>query len=378
MTDTRDKIIEFYFFVSILLFSFFMPENSYVAENVIVPHIKVSPLYIHFFLTIVIIIILFLLKRRSKILIDDIMMFLFIRIVISIIPVLYIENATESFGLITIPIISAFAYLIGRQLRRGVNSITKSHILFLVILSAQTLYTVTNMVVPNIIYYEQHIKIPIGSSNLIAAYIVPSMLLIFFSRNFNRNLRYFVFIISFLSVVASTSIGALLILIIMSIIYYVYLNNKVGLSIKLSGVFIGLVAIVVMSWIVISFNLSISDLTHQRSDLIMSDVKLWSKHVFLGNGMVYAGRGAGSHNILIDLLAQSGIIGFLLYTIPIFLVLKKLLISKDYLMIGFKMYLISTLLHSLIETSYFNYTGDMLFWFMCGVSISQLNKSFNL
>lgn len=372
MIMKTDKIISVYFFLSIILFSFFMSESSYLAQNVIVPYVKASPLYIHLGITIIVLILILIIKRGYRINIDIIFVFLVARIFISILPVVYIEGALETIGRVTVPIISALAYFIGRQYKGKIDSIVKINMIFVGILSLQTMYTVKNMVVPNIIYYGQFIKIPIGSTNLIAAFIVPCMFLIITFSDMKRKIRYPIAIISFIAIIESTSTGAIIISAVMLILYIIFFNDKISLSMKVFFVLLVGVATMIYILFILDYNYTLDYLTHNRYGLFLSDLKLWTEHILLGNGMVYEGRSSGTHNILMDLLVQSGLIGFLAYLVPLIKVFTSLIKNTDKRFLCLKLYLIATFLHSLIETSYFNYINDMLFWFMSGIALSLI------
>lgn len=372
MIKKTDKIINFYFFLSIILFSLFMSESSYLAQNVIVPYINISPLYIHLGITIIVLILILIIKGGNGINIDTIFAFLVARIVISILPLVYAEGALETIGRIAVPIISALAYFIGRQYKGKLDSIVKINMIFVSILSLQTIYTVRNMVVPNIIYYAQFVKIPIGSSNLIAAFIVPCMFLVVSFSDMRWIIKLPTIIISFIAIIESTSMGAIIISAVMLVLYIIFFNDKIALGIKVFLTFI--VSVITMIYILFAFDYdySLDYLTHNRYSLFISDLKLWTEHILLGNGMVYEGRGSGTHNILVDLLAQSGLIGFFLYLVPLIKVFTGLINNTNKRFLCLKMYLVAAFLHSLIETSYFNYTNDMLFWFMSGITISLI------
>lgn len=368
-----DQLIILYLYLSFLLFAFFASETSYMVQNIIVPYVKYSPIYIHLALTICVVFLILYQTVNRKISIDPIAMLLFARLGISIIPAIYIEAASNTLGRVTVPLITLLAYFIGRQYKGNIRSIINANAIFVLILAIQTFYTVKHMVVPNIIYYEQYVKIPLASSNVIAAFITPCIFLIFIGYMRNSIMKYIMVCTLFSAVIVSTSKGAFLVLAATAFIYFVFLNNKIDIRIKIiSAVFLLMSAIVLYALL----NKSLSDFTHQRSDLILDDIKLWTDHIFIGNGMVYEGRGAGSHNIVIDLLVQNGLIGLISYVVPLVIVFKQLFKNriKSSLCIG--LFLVAALLYSLIETSYFSYSNDMIFWFMAGVAIS-LSQSEN-
>lgn len=375
MVVKTNKIIIIYFIISIIIFSLFMSESSYLAENIIVPYVKISPIYIHFAITIVIILLILLVTGGKRISIDIVFVFLVSRIVISILPALYSSAAYETIGRVTVPIISALAYFIGIQYRGRLYSIVMINVIFGLVLSFQTIYTVLNMEVPHISLYAQYIKIPIGSSNLIAAYIVPCMFLLISFSKMKGIIKLPIIIVFFISIIGTTSIGAILITAIMSIMLLFFSNNRISKKVKI----ISLLLITLASTIYVGYLLgngnTLDDLTHNRYSLFIEDIKLWSKNILLGIGMVYEGREAGTHNILVDLLVQGGIIGFFAYIIPLSIVFKIIFKNKDKVYLCVKLYLVASFLHSLIETSYFNYINDMLFWFMSGITLSLIRNS---
>jgi len=369
MIKKLDLQITSYFFISIIIFAFFASESSYLAQNIIVPYINMSPLYIHLAVTCILIITIVLFIKVKEIWLDLIFVFLCMRIASSIIPLFYISEAFESAGRVTVPIIAALAYFIGRQFTGDLRNIVKINIIFTVIISLQTLFTVQNMVVPHPSLYTQYVKIPLASSNLIAAYLTPSIFLTLAGYTGRWYIKYSVIALAFLALIASTSDGGILILSLMFIVYKVYLNK----NFKLTKVFVTLAIILGVIYALINGE-SLSKLTHGRYDLIIKDLSKWTDHLFFGNGMIYEGRGSGTHNIFVDLLVQNGLIGLFLYAAPLLILFKKIANEKYNQVLGFKLYLVAALLHSLIETSYFNYINDMFFWFITGVMISHTRK----
>ena len=368
--NLKNNLILIYYFLSLIIFSFFADDNSYLVENIIIPYIHQSFLGIHFTLSVVIIIMLFLI-RTNKIIIDCILIFLISRIVCTLIPILYIDVLNEPIGRLSVPIIALIAYYIGRQYTGQINEIVKINIMFMIILSIQTIYTVVNMTVPYDYLYAQYIKIPLASSNLIAAYINPCIFLTLASYHGNLIIKFLFLIISFITIILTTSTGAILIFSFMILIIYIFLNQNINKRIKIVSGIILILSLTVFLW---NSDSSLNTLTHGRSDLIFNDLEGFYNNVLFGNGMNYENRGSGTHNILIDLLYQNGIVGFVLYIIPLTVIFSRIYSNKSIIpeLLGCTLFLTAAFFESLIETSYFNYSNDMIFWFMAGITIAQI------
>lgn len=362
-----DRLIIQYLYVSFMVFAFFASDSSYLAKNIIVPYFPFSPVYIHLALTLVVLLFFVYFSADREIYFDLIALLLFVRVGASILPAVYIGAAGETLGRVTVPLITFLAYFIGRQYKGKFKHVLFANVFFVLILVFQTYYTVKNMVVPQKSEYALYVKIPIASSNAIAAFITPCIFLVLLGYKKNSVLKYVAMILLFVAVVLTTSQGAILVMAGTLLIYFLFLNNKIDLRIKIAFAVLTVMAVVLAYAIL---NLSLSDFTHQRSTLIQTDMVLWADHLLFGNGMVYSGRGAGSHNIVIDLLVQNGLIGMALYIVPLVMVFKRLLEIKIRSSQSIGIFLVAAFLYSMIETSYFSYVNDMIFWFMAGAAVS--------
>ena len=120
---------------------------------------------------------------------------------------------------------------------------------------------------------------------------------------------------------------------------------------------------------------TINALTSNRLNIYIAEIKRWAEHMFFGNGLTYKSGYPRSHNWVIELLVQSGVIGFTIFITAIAIwcnKVKKHLRGNNLVKSSFYSCLV-TLFQGLAEVSVFTITIDLLFWFMIGLSISDVN-----
>lgn len=122
-----------------------------------------------------------------------------------------------------------------------------------------------------------------------------------------------------------------------------------------------------------SSSLDLNSLSSSRLDIYAHEYNRFLDHPLFGNGMVFNNETSvsGAHNLVIELLVQSGIVGLLLYVVPLLIVLRHAAKNMDQEgMSGWLLFLIAILLHGMVEVNFFNYSTDLLFWTACGIVMS--------
>ncbi|ALC89195.1 hypothetical protein AM500_04875 [Bacillus sp. FJAT-18017] len=381
--DVRDNIVLGYFIITILLFSF-ISTGGYKYGNQLLPdpvvfYIEKNPIYFHFFLSISVAVILsILMKFRLRF--DIIAFFLLIKIIVIIIPITYIPEYMNYIGRISYHIIAFIVYLIALQTKNNkIEAFTKVAIVFSIILSIQVIFTsyynYLNLGIDfGNILYKHYMRIPIASSNVIAAYLVPCIFLIAYNSKLSKFSKAIILPIIFLGVLLTKSDGAIVVFIVTFILSKVFLSKK-GIYIKLFFSFLILIAFIIY---LVFMRSNIYSIMNGRFEVISNVFKNWEQNILFGNGVIYEttniGSFTGGHNILLDTLNQSGIIGLTVFIMTIFVVFKRIFRYKKEENNGVVFFIVAFLIHSMGEVNYYNYVGDVLLWFFVGICINTLYR----
>ena len=192
---------------------------------------------------------------------------------------------------------------------------------------------------PNIAYI--HSKITVLGSQLDPNYIgLPlvvslSLLLYYMLNNQKYGYRFVECILLSFGILLTSSRGNMLCLAVCLLfnIFVFLLNKKIQAKKKLQPLFFffGFIFLFLLlsykyynsSWQRILFYKS-DDITNGRYDLWMEGIHLWTKHILIGNGYEALGKSyyLGVHNTYIQVLCDSGLIGFILFSAFIYHLLK--------------------------------------------------------
>ena len=237
--------------------------------------------------------------------------------------------------------------------------------------------------------YKNRMFIPIAGSNVIASYIVPviCMFLVTFDSK-SKYLKPFILLALFIGLILTKSRGGVVTLILTYVVYRMFIKSRFKISYA--------ILIVIALFVVMQLLLSIPEvelfflgftaddsavdargLSSGRLTIYQHELERFLSHPLFGNGMVFNKYTSlhGSHNLIIELLVQSGIIGALLYIYPVCRVLKKAFNNLDIpYMKGWLLYIIAMLIHGMFEVNFFNWSTDLIFWFSCGVIMSICNN----
>ncbi len=342
--------------------------------------------------------------KKSKYL-DLISIILFVRIVLYIIPLLYIDNVEGYWGNYFAVVVSFFAYLISSQNHnRDISKvINKSITIFLTIISLQIIHLFfilrAKYGILSINLLKFYMVTPIGASNYIACVILPLLMYTYYS-DITKKTKLSIIVISLSALLIIQSKNAIFVLVIFMsiklIVAYMRSIRKIRDSsgIKNTILIITIIMIIMLitiiyftlRYFIIKWNMgmnydntslyeTINALTSNRLNVYVIEIKRWTEHIFLGNGLTYVLGQLRSHNWLIDLLVQSGIIGFAIFIIALIYWYKKIsrYLNKSNLIKSAFYLCIIILLQGLAEVSIFTISIDVLFWFMVGISISEVN-----
>lgn len=378
-----------YLFLVLPVFTFVTyPGSNEAAEDPVVWYFNGLPIFFAAGLTLVYFAIVFLKNVSFKL--DIIESWLFARIFICAVPLLYLEQLSSFSAHYPIVIISFLAYYIGRSSPWQFEHQTGLLIvLFGIVLCFQVIETFQLIPIPYFhLDYKRYMRIPIAASNVIAAYIVPIFYLVIFNYSKNRIINLLLIVLFLFAIILTKSRGGVSVLILTFITYLIFFKFKFKLSY--------IILLLLLIFLIVSYLLEIPEvkffmmgfsaekntidansLSSNRLDIYYEEFHRFLSHPIFGNGMVFNSQTShtGSHNFFIELLVQSGIVGMLTYIIPICIVLKHAIKYKSTPhVMGWILFLIATLFHGLIEVNFFNYSTDIIFWSVCGMLMNSQNN----
>lgn len=376
--NVLEFIIFVYTFLSTIMFAFVNTLDATLLHVIFIPYISGLVIYWHVFLTIGCLGLYFLFTGlyNKKIKIDTVAILLLLKCCTDLISyVINLEAQTDGyFGYFACSVTAFTAYFICLQMRGNYNVILYIFVLFSVIVSTQTIVTSIIAKVPYLeLSYKSIMNIPWGASNIIASLLVPCFFLTFF---LSSKWKYIYAAIVIIAVILTKSRGGILLFICTLVLYLIYLNHKSKNATSKNTVLLMLVAVVAIVLLsnerVIMFfegytlGNANTDFTSGRLKIFKEDFLDSLNKPLFGHGLgVNNSNDTGSHNLLIDLLYKSGIIGFVLYggaLIFLFAEVKKHKLINSFCGI----FVLVMLLNSMFEVCYFSYKCDTVFWIMAG------------
>lgn len=376
MTKT-EKLAVAYGAVSLLFFLITATPQDYLYRNISVPFLSlnINIGIVHFIISIFMLMFIAVEIKGNGLRFDAVALLLFMRFVHYLLMTLFSESALGSMGSLVIPASTLVAYLIcsNCSLRSNIPIVTM-YACFIIILGAQLLYTVPRISSMPGYYqaaYALYVKVPIGSSNVIAGYLVPSLLLVVIGLSVKPLYRAAFFIMGCYLIYLTTSDAAWLFLIIGLFIWGLVrfgprLRKKVLVLTALLIAFVGLTLFFAAS------SIDFEALTHERASYWVELFKRSFESPLFGHGFGYADHNQ-AHSILIDTFYEGGMLGLTLYIAAVALVLKKAYSVPDVKCMA--VFITILFLFQCEETCYFDYRGDIIFWMTCGFAVSLANLS---
>ncbi|MDO9493753.1 O-antigen ligase [Acetobacterium sp.] len=410
MIIKKEKILIFYA-LSVLILSIFLVDKN-VIDNLLYGMdmqlfyvaVSINKSTIVLFISGITFLVIMLFNK--KISIDIILIFLLIRLVMSLIPLMY-SVSDQFWGSYITQVIDLLVYMIARNTllsKCGEDRLLSLVRIAAIIVCIQVVLTFLSIieVLPYLnISYKSLMIIPYGGSNYISTFLVPFLFAYQFS-SYDGKKKIDVIIISFiiLTIILTKSRFGILMVIIYSIFILFTLNKKVFnknnekfkvLLLFMNVIFVYFIFMFFSKYsnsfyeIMIGFSNTVNDggllnklssgrinIITQYFDKIMSS-PLW------GHGPAYEFGEKRAHNLLIDIFYQSGVIGFAFLIISFVFWIRLVKKNLNDKFIAFSYYFcIIMIINSMFEISIFTaFSSDFLFFTFLGLSTakaSYLNK----
>ena len=399
----RENIILLYWIISLGIFAFVSSNDGFGYELLIL-YYPFTKWFMHLLFTIVFIgFSVVYLKRFSR---DRIAIVLLIKLLWDAAITLCINHrGFEQWGLFIFVQTGFLSFSIFRNYKTNIRMIIKVFLYFTTILCFQVIYTsiiIQSKFTPfNSTLYKTMFRIPYAHSNLIANVIGAALIsLIILKPLFEKKRLIFWLgiILFFVGIILTKSRGGLLLTIIFVAIHYarecynsVNRNRKYNILI---GSLILLIFILILFYLkrdsVLSFISgfkglsSFNTITSRRDEFWLYSLQEIRKHPILGRGIYldqsqFVGS-TGVHNIILETIMASGIIGLILHIVAItqfyYFVKKNVLPKKNEKLILYAIIVMLTYfyINSFFEACYYNYINDFLFWSMAGMVVVEIKK----
>lgn len=410
-------------YITVLLAIYFSVEILFINQDtldevsdflpIVVPNIFTTlPIQIISQCLIVIIILgISVLKRKGKFKKGLLGIFFIYRLVTGIIQIAYrtiLDIDVIRMGNYLLWVVEAILYwgiLNSKSLFYDKNNYLLLFKIFNIIISIETIIQSVIGVLPQVKYtnlwYKGCIRIPIGASNTLSAFILPVVAMILLSKNKKTLVDKCCIILGIIAIFLTKSrTGMVMSLTIIMICIYKFITSK-SISKRMIGVFFSVCGMLVCSYVVFKHGNDILTVFSGYSSVVNSNSffdKITSNrtagfkwyfeqiinHLIIGNGPNYIESRA--HMIFIDILYQNGIIGLMILLTILNKVLKC---SKNTGQLREeKILIIMILINSLFEISIFtSFVLDIMFFvsFSCvenfdkkGIRIENYNEKKNI
>lgn len=386
---SMNKLVKIYLVLSLLIIGLVEIESS-GSVPLKVFHIEQNKGYLLLFLTVMVVIVSFLFKTRTKL--DIVLLLLIAKCVLDIIPVISGKVIADStfWYMYAMVVIMPFIYFIFKKYSGDLNFIINSLSYLALLMVAQMILTVfTNGLGFSSGLFKHYLRIPAAHSNIIGVILLS----IFVLRIGAKKTKKFDFVINSIIVIGliiSKSRGSWIFL----LLWFSFVKLKQAKEEKKDlrifaicmATIIGIIIFVFFENLqILLFESTLSELDFTkigagRFELWALGLKKWLQSPWLGFGLGVTNYdigfeivSTGVHNIVIDYLVQSGVIGTLIYGLAIFMVYFKHKKHKSPLKKGVLLAVTSILFYSMFEVCYFNFVCLFLFWMLMGIYSSNCN-----
>lgn len=389
-----------YWFVSLLIFAFVAKDDEKIIGELLIFHIPLTKWLIHLLFFVAFCLVFIVLKK--KIVIDAIEISLAIKLFVDILSTCFL-NTPESYAFIVWADIGVLAYFVSRNITINLDTVLSIYEVFALILGIQTILSGLLLLQKGVsfdsVVFKSQLRIPFAGSNLIAGTISSAFLCVI-ARYKRSNAKYFlmiaklvIYLLAILFIRSRGSIVLLLFILDWTLIKTIKrVNDKVKRFILYSALFVGNIAGIVFmlkSTVVANY---FSRYIEASNDVTSGRLDIWQyawgefiRHPLFGRGISFESHVitnyTGAHNIWLDTLMSSGVMGYLLHLLALLFMIRKIRLyqkrqqRKKRALFACMIALGFLYMNSMIEVTYYNYINDLIFWSLSGFLLSEMEKN---
>lgn len=365
------------------MFVFLFVTNTFNVKGVFIdsPHIVVSFYVLYIILTILSFFVFFLLyNRQTKV--DFVAFLLFIRLIVHFLPIYTIGFTPHFMVNFIISVICLIVYLIMYNFSLDKNFFIKMMFVFFLVYAFQIIIEFVLSPVSlfsfNMIF-KNEIATPMGSSNALAAKLVPIFAFVF--CNSKKKWKLWLTFLTLFAVLVTRSRTGCANFVIIAFVLYIWngcLSKKMFVNFFRTGFlfFVTMYYFLFYQGLLDKFFYMETSSSDARFIFWDDAIDIFFTHPITGIGFYYDYCAANPHNVILDLLMRSGLIGLFIAMSIIFFILKNIKDKlNDNFIRGCFMGLVAFFIHGLFEIVFFSYIADFMIWTLIGAMMGYVHNN---
>lgn len=368
------------FMVCMLINLFVVCSTDAMIEYIDIPHVVLRILPLYLILAIMAVYLLWAFARTGDLFqVDAVCVLLLVRIIVNAIPALYVEQSGHYDSNLIISGVCLLVYAIGLNFTHDQRSVQWAIRIFFIVICVQTV--VESMIGQynffDYVYdYKHDLSLPIGSSNAIATKVVPCFAFLLCQEKKERY-RILLLATALLTVALTKSrSGVIMVMAAFGMVMAWKDRISVKNTVKVGALLAVIAAAFLMFMMVTDLGgyifSSSSSTVNGRIELWKNGLRVFAEHPLFGQSMSDAVYSANPHNIIIQIMMRSGVVGLLLFGLLLVVPLSDIKDKTDDDFIrGSVCFCLCMLGQNMVEIVLFAYVHDMMFWFIMGSMMAR-------
>jgi O-antigen ligase len=369
------------FMLCMLIFMFIT--NTFYAKGVYVdsPHFVVSFYVLYLVLGVLSFFAFFLLVGQS-VKVDFIAFLLFLRLFAHFLPIPTIGIPPHFAVNYLTSLICLIVYLVMYNFTRDKEFVKKTLIVFFVVFACQIIVEFLLSPVSLFVFrmdFKSEIATAMGSSNALAAKLVPFFAFAF--CNSAKKWRLFLTLLALFAVLVTRSRTGCANFILVAFLIYVW-DGRISLKLIYRFWGVGFLFISVIYYFLFyqglfdKFFFMETSSSDTRFFYWGNAIDIIASHPITGVGFYYDFLAENPHNVILDLLMRSGLIGATIAMGMVLFIFKtiKNKLNDDFIR-GCFVGVLAFVIHGLFEVVFFSYISDFMIWTLIGAMMGCINNN---
>jgi len=369
------------FMLCMLVFLFVT--NSFDVKDAFIdsPHI-VFPFYVIFIILAILSFFAFFLLIDKSVKVDFVCFLLFIRLIVHFIPI-YGIGITPHFAINFITsVICLIVYLIMYNLTKEkkffIDVVCVFYFVFAIQIIVEFLLSPVTLTSFSM-NFKSEIATPMGSSNALAAKLVPFFAFVF--CNCKNKGKLCSVLLALFAVIATRSRTGCANFVIITYMLLVW-NGRFSKKLIANFLGIGFLFVIILYYFLFYYGfldkIFYTELSSSETRFLFwrDALDIFFAHPITGVGFYYDVLAKNPHNVILDILMRSGLIGLVILVSVSLSILKNVRgkLNDDYVR-GCFMGIVAFFFHGLFEIVFFSYIADFMIWTLIGAMMGYIHNN---